>query len=200
MNALKKLDLAVGTYLAKKFGLMMPSAVGGAPLNVMTSLEARHFEAINPSLGVEFLKEHNCIKNPELWREVKKNRRFVRNKCITTAYVTFLALMHQTDATTIGDFKYHDSGIGTGAEAVGDVGLGTPWGGARDVGTQVASTNTYTSVATTTYNATKAITEHGLFNASTSVTLMDRTLFAAINVVDTNQIQWTFVVTFTAGG
>ena len=169
-------------------------------IKVETSLEARKFVARDPSLGYEFLKAHPVTEFPELWKEDKKSRRKVKNKCITTAYVTFLALMHQTDATTIGDFKYHDSGIGTGAEAVGDVGLGTPWGGARDVGTQVASTNTYTSVATTTYNATKAITEHGLFNASTSVTLMDRTLFAAINVVDTNQIQWTFVVTFTAGG
>jgi hypothetical protein len=122
------------------------------------------------------------------------------HKCITTAYVTYLALMHQTDATAIGDFKYHDSGIGTGDEAVGDTSLGTPWGGARDVGTQVASTNTYTSVATTTYNATKAITEHGLFNASSSVTLMDRTKFSAINVVSGDGIQWTFVITFTAGG
>jgi hypothetical protein len=137
--------------------------------------------------------------SPGLWLP-DNTLRVVKNHCVTTAYVTFLALMHQTDATTIGDFKYHDSGIGTGDEAVGDVGLGTPWGGARDVGTQVASTNTYTSVATTTYNATKAITEHGLFNASSSVTLMDRTKFAAINVVDTNQIQWTFVITFTAGG
>ena len=68
------------------------------------------------------------------------------------------------------------------------------------MGTQVASTNTYTSVATTTYNATKAITEHGLFNASSGVTLMDRSKFAAINVVDTNQIQWTYVLTLTAGG
>ncbi len=174
--------------------------LGKSLMEVRTSLEARHFEAINPSLGYEYLKEHSHTTHPHLWREVKKDRRLVKDKCVTTAYVTFLALMHQTDATTIGDFKYHDSGIGTGAEAVGDVGLGTPWGGARDVGTQVASTNTYTSVATTTYNATKAITEHGLFNASSSVTLMDRTLFSAIDVVDTNAIQWTFTITYTAGG
>jgi len=197
---LHKLDMAVGTWLARKLNLPMPSVVGGAPLNVYTTLEARHFEAIDPSLGVEFLKAHPCTTHPEYWREKVKSRRLVENKCITTAYVTYLALMHQTDATGIGDFKYHDSGIGTGDEAVGDTGLGTPWGGARDTGTQVASTNTYTSVATTTYNATKAITEHGLFNASSEGTLMDRTVFSAINVVDTNQIQWTFTVTFTAGG
>lgn len=159
------------------YGKLRNNVIGVNPLELNTLLTAKH------------------IRNGKVI-----GRRVVKNKCITTAYVTFLALMHQTDATTIGDFKYHDSGIGTGAEAIGDVGLGTPWGGARDVGTQVASTNTYTSVATTTYDATKAITEHGLFNASTGVTLMDRTLFAAINVVATNQIQWTFVITFTAGG
>jgi len=165
-----------------------------------TSLLARKYEAKNPGLGYEYLKLHPNTEYPELWREVEKDKRFVKDKVITTAYATFVALMHQTDATTIGDFKYHDSGIGTGAEDVGDVGLGTPWGGARDTGTQVASTNTYTSVATTTYNATKAITEHGLFNASSGVTLMDRTKFAAINVVDTNAITWTFVITFATGG
>jgi len=169
-------------------------------LDIETTLEARQFEAKNPALGYDYLKVHPVTQFPELWREKKTGRRLVKNKCITTAYVTFLALMHQTDATTIGDFKYHDSGIGTNAEDAGDTALQTPWGGARDVGTQVASTNTYTSVATTTYNATKAITEHGLFNASSGVTLMDRTKFTALNVVDTNQIQWTFTVTFTAGG
>ncbi len=171
-----------------------------ATLKIRTSLEARLFKPRDPSLGIDFLKAHPVTQFPELWKEDKRARRRVIDKCITTAYVTFLALMHQTDTTTIGDFKYHDSGIGTGDEGVGDVGLGTPWGGARNVGTQVASTNTYQSVATTTYNATKAITEHGLFNADSGVTLMDRTKFAAINVVSGNQIQFTYTITFTAGG
>lgn len=169
-------------------------------LGIKTTLTARLFVAKDKSLSTEFLKEHPVTRFPELYREVKKGRRIVKDKCITTAYCTFLALMHQTDATTIGDFKYHDSGIGTGNEDVGDVGLGTPWGGSRDVGTQVASGVTYTSVATTTYNTTKAITEHGLFNASSGPTLMDRSKFAAINVVDGNQIEWTYVLTLTAGG
>lgn len=172
----------------------------GGVLRIGTTLEARKFVARDPSLGYDFLKAHPVTEFPELWKEDKKSRRLVKNKCITTAYVTFLALMHGTDATTIGDFKYHDSGIGIGDEAVGDIGLGTPWGGARDTGTQSPSAGVYTSVATTTYNATKAITEHGLFNTADTVTLMDRTKFAAINVVSTNQIQWTFVVTFAAGG
>jgi hypothetical protein len=168
-------------------------------VNFHTELTARLFEPKEPH-DIEFLKAHPVSTHPHLYKEIKSGERVVKDKCITTAYVTFLALMHQTDATTIGDFKYHDSGIGTNAEAIGDVGLQTPWGGSRDTGTQVASTNTYTSVATTTYNATKAITEHGLFNAASGVTLMDRSVFSAINVVSGNQIQWTYVLTLTAGG
>ena len=121
---------------------------------------------------------------------------------VTTAFVNFLVdSLEGTQADWI-NFKYHDSGIGVAAEAVGDTGLGTPWGGARDTGTQIDGTtaNIYKSVATTTYNATKAITEHGLFNAAAAGTLMDRSVFAAINVVDTNAIEWTFTITFTAGG
>lgn len=163
-----------------------------------TLLTARLFES-KEKHDIEFLEAHPVTQFPELYREVESGKRVVKDKCITTAYVTFLALMHQTDATTIGDFKYHDSGEGDTAAVVGNTGMESAWGGARDVGTQVASTNTYTSVATTTYNATKAITEHGLFNASSGVTLMDRHVFSAINVVDTNQIQWTYVLTLPAG-
>jgi hypothetical protein len=163
-------------------------------------LTARVFSPIDKSLPLSYLEEHPVTLFPNLYKEDREQRRKVRNKVITTAYVTFLALMHQTETSVIGDFKYHDSGTGTGEEAVGDVGLGTPWGGARSVGTQVASTNTYTSVATTTYNDIFAITEHGLFSASSGVTLMDRSKFAAINVVNGNQIEWTYLVTFTAGG
>ena len=169
-------------------------------IKINTLLTARLFEPKDKSLGTDYLREHPVTSHPELYKEIKSGRRQVKDRVITTAYCTFLALMHQTDTTVIGDFKYHDSGIGTGDEAIGDIGLGVAWGGARDIGTQVASTNTYTSVATTTYNTTKAITEHGLFSASSGATLMDRSKFAAINVVDTNQIQWTYVLTLTAGG
>lgn len=129
-------------------------------------------------------------------------RREVRDKVVTDAFVAFVVDQLQTETSAFGDFKYHDSGIGTGNEAAGDTGLGTPWGGARDVGTQTegATANIYKSVATTTYNASKAITEHGLFNAASGVTLMDRTKFDALNVVDTNQIEWTFSISFASGG
>lgn len=146
--------------------------------------------------------------DPEMWAYINRfrsmegqPRRSVKDRVVTTAFVDFIVDQLQTETSVFGDFKYHDSGIGTGAEAVGDTGLGTPWGGARSTGTQTETDHdTYKSVATTTYNASKALTEHGLFNTSDTVTLMDRTKFDAINVVDTNQVEYTFEISFTAGG
>ena len=124
----------------------------------------------------------------------------VCRKKVTTAFVEFLVDNLVADVSAFGDFKFHDSGEGVVAENITDEALGTPWGGARTVGTQEegASAHIYKSVATTTYNGTKAITEHGLFNIAAVGILMDRSVFAAINVVDTNQIEWTYELTCNA--
>ena len=121
-------------------------------------------------------------------------------KKVTDDFVEFIVTQLQSETSAFGDFKYHDSGIGVGAEDKTDSALGTPWGGARTVGSQIqgASAHIYKSVATTTYNATKAITEHGLFNAAAAGILMDRSVFSAINVVDTNQIEWTYNLTINS--
>ncbi len=97
--------------------------------------------------------------------------------------------------------NYHDSGTGVAAEATTDTVLGTPTGIARVAGTQSSPSNgLYRTVATITYNNTFAITEHGLFSATTVGTLFDRTKFAALNVVSGDSIQFTYTCTFTAGG
>ena len=129
-------------------------------------------------------------------------KRVVKNRVVTSAFVDYIVDNLIAELAAFGDFKFHDSGIGTTAESAADTGLVTPWGGARDTGTQVegASTNIYKSVATTTYNATKAITEHGLFNVATGGILMDRTVFAAISVVNSDKIEFTFTITFSSGG
>jgi hypothetical protein len=97
-------------------------------------------------------------------------------------------------------FKYHDSGTGTTAESNSQTTLITPCGEARDAGTQVegASANIYKTVATHTYAGTFAITEHGVFSASTSGTLLDRSLFAEINVESGNKIEFTYQLTASA--
>jgi hypothetical protein len=69
-------------------------------------------------------------------------------------------------------------GTGAVAENVTDTALGTQVE-TRATGTQVegASANIYRTVATITATASRAITEHGVFSASTGGTLLDRSVF-----------------------
>jgi len=121
-------------------------------------------------------------------------------RVVTTAFVNFIVDQLQTETAVFGDFKYHDSGVGTTAEAVGDTDVETTDGESRATGSQTeSSANVYRSVGTVAYTTTKAITEHGLFNATTGVTLMDRTVFTAINVVNGDSIEFTYDLTLTAG-
>jgi len=122
-------------------------------------------------------------------------------RVVTTAFVNFVVDQLQTETSAFGDFKYHDSGVGTTAAAVGDTDIETTDGESRAIGSQTegATANIYKSVGTIAYTTTKAITEHGLFNASSGVTLLDRTVFSAINVVNGDSIEFTYELTLTAG-
>lgn len=122
-------------------------------------------------------------------------------RVVTTAFVNFVVDQLQTETSVFGDFKYHDSGVGVTAEAIGDTGIETTDGESRATGTQTESaSNAYRSVGTISYTTTKAITEHGLFNDPTTGTLMDRTVFSVINVVNGDSIQFTYTLTISAGG
>ena len=149
-------------------------------------------------IGVINVTTNTVARHLRNGKEIGK--REIKNKKVTTAFVNFIVDQLITETSVFGDFKYHDSGTGVVAESNADTGLGTPWGGARDVGSQVegAETYEYKSIATTTYTGSFAITEHGLFNASTGVTLMDRTVFSAINVANNDQIEFTFTIQFSA--
>ena len=122
-------------------------------------------------------------------------------RVVTTAFVNFVVDQLQTETSVFGDFKYHDSGVGVTAENIADVGIETTDGESRATGTQTESAaNAYRSVGTISYTTTKAITEHGLFNDASAGTLMDRTVFSAINVVNGDSIQFTYTLTINAGG
>lgn len=148
--------------------------------------------------------------DPEMWAFINRfrskrfqPRRMARDKMVTTAFVDFIVDQLQTETSVFGDFKYHDCGTGATAEAITDTIMENDTGEARDTGTQTETDHdTYKSVATDTFAGTFAVTEHGLFAVVTTNTgpLMDRTVFAAINVVSTNQIEFTFEISFTAGG
>lgn len=99
------------------------------------------------------------------------------------------------------NMNWHDAGTGTNAEAQADSALQTPWGGARVSGTQSEpAANQYRTTATITFNNTFAITEHGLFSANAAGVLLDRSKFAAVNVVNLESIVFQYTLTVNAGG
>lgn len=122
-------------------------------------------------------------------------------RVVTTAFCEYAVDQLQSESSTWGDFKYHDSGVGGTGEANGDTGIETTDGESRATGTQTEGTSVqYKSVGTISYTSTKAIVEHGLFNDASAGTLMDRTVFSAINVVSGDSIEFTYTITWTAGG
>ncbi len=122
-------------------------------------------------------------------------------RVVTTAGVNWLATAF-TNTVEPETLNFHDCGTGTTAEAIGQTTLVTPYGGSRATGTQSTpgSTNIYRSVATISFTTTLAITEHGIFTASSSGTMFDRSVFAAINVANGDSIQFTWELTLPSGG
>lgn len=152
------------------------------------------------------------LRAPTLYSELFVRKHFadgrwldyglVSTRVVTTAFVNLMVDQLQTETSVWGDFKYHDSGVGTTNPAVGDTAIETTDGEARATGNQGegASANIYKSVGTISYTTSKAITEHGIFNTSDSATLLDRSEFDAINVVSGDSIEFTYQLTCTAGG
>ena len=126
----------------------------------------------------------------------------VSRRLITTVFVNEMVDQLQAETSTWGDFKFHDSGVGVTGANVTDTDIETTDGESRVAGTQIegATPEIYKSVGTITYTTTKAITEHGLFNIVTAGILMDRHTFTAINVVNTDQIEFTYELTVNDGG
>jgi len=129
-------------------------------------------------------------------------------RVVTDAGVAYLTADMAGGASDINLFKFHGYGTGTGAEAAGDTALGTELtteyvvNSTRPTGSQASSTNTYTTVGTLSPDSggTLAITEHGIFSATSSGTLWDRSKFSAVNLVaSADSLQTTYVATFPSG-
>ena len=196
----------------------MSGFIGTMPMRSL--LTARQYRPKDPSQTVEFSIAHPRHLFPELYEEVREKslfglfskpvKRVRKDHVVQDAFAAFIAAQLITETSAFGDFKYHHSGTGVGDEAASDGALGTPVEDARVVGTQVqgaGGTKTYKSVGTITYTDTRAITEHGLFNGAgsggppvTGDTMMDRSKFAAINVVSGNQIEFTYELAIASGG
>lgn len=121
-------------------------------------------------------------------------------KAITDAGVQFLVDSFQGLGQLPSSFRHHGSGTGITAESAAQTALTTEVA-SRAVGTQVegASANIYRTVGSITYSGTFAVTEHGVFSAATAGTLLDRSVFAAINVQASDIIEFTYELTLPSG-
>lgn len=122
----------------------------------------------------------------------------ISERIVTAAFIQLLIdELTNTDRPAVQTMKFHASGTGTNAESGADTALQTEVE-TRDTGTQTSpGAGQYRTVATHTYGGPFAITEHGVFSAASLGTLLDRSVFSAINVVNGSQIQWTYTLTIT---
>lgn len=129
-------------------------------------------------------------------------------RVVTDAGVAYLidALQNLTEPE---NFKYHGFGTGGTAEAASQTALVTELttqyatDNTRPTGSQTESAaNIYRSVGTLDPDADVAITEHGIFSATSAGTMLDRSLFSAVNLVGAtgDALQATYDFTLTSGG
>ncbi len=128
---------------------------------------------------------------------------FTVNNLVTSAGKAQLALLAGDSSAT--PFTYLAVGTSSSAVAVGNTTLGaeiTDTGLARNAGTVTRTTTSVTndtlSIAYTwTASGTKAIEEIGIFNASSSGTMLSRALTGTKTVTNTEQLIATYTVQFT---
>lgn len=166
-------------------------------------------------LVVESSLELTVVRSPDsrFWRgERIEQYGLVSYKLVTDAFVA--ALVDALDVGvgfTLSNFRYHGIGTGTTAEAQTQTALVTELtteytGNVRATGTATQpSANIYTSTGTNTLDSgTPALREHAVFTqaATGGGTMLDRSLFAAINLDGTvgDGLTSAYSLTCTAGG
>lgn len=131
---------------------------------------------------------------------------FDQRGLVTNAGAYYLTETFVSDSSEPLDvFVNMDCGTSSTAATVTQTTLVSPYGGSRATAVNTASnatpgSPTLTSVGTIAFTNTFAITEWGLFSASSSGTMWDRRVFSAINVVSGDSIQFTYVLTVASGG
>jgi hypothetical protein len=131
-------------------------------------------------------------------------------RVVTTAGVNFLvdALQGLVEPELM---RYHGVGTGTTAENVANTALvtelTTQYGTANTrptgtLGEKTGSPNVFETAATITVSAAVAVTEHGIFSqaAAPGGTLLDRSVFAAVNLASGESLQATYQLTLPSGG
>lgn len=133
----------------------------------------------------------------------------VSYRVVTNAGVAYIVDDWDGGANVIDNFNYHGCGTGTNAEDVTDTALQSECttvlnpDNTRATGTKSKpQSNQMRTVGTLTFDGSAAVTEHGIFTQSATGggTLLDRSVFSAINVGNGDSIQFTYTLTLSAGG
>lgn len=151
----------------------------------------------------------------QLWLRVQRasgeeeDLGLVSMRVVTEAGVAFVVDAFQ-NLVELETMKYHGLGTGTTAESSAQTALVTELttgynpDSTRATGTTIegAAANIYRTVATNTVDASVAITEHGVFSAAAvgSGVMIDRSVFAAVNLTSGDSLQSTYDLTFNSGG
>jgi hypothetical protein len=124
-----------------------------------------------------------------------KDSREIKNLVVTTGKTFIASRMVGVASTVMG---WMELGTGTTAAAVGDTALQTAISGSRVALTSgTSATNVVTYVASfPAGTGTGAVTEAGVFNASSAGTMLCRTVFSVVNkgAADAMSITWTITV------
>lgn len=159
---------------------------------------ATYFVADQPQLM------HNLLRDPRVQQVIMAGSVGVGG-LVVTGGMNFLAtdMASGQASPRISSMNFHDSGTSTTAATSTQTGLTTQAGPTtRATGVQSnPATNQYQTIGLIAYTGNLAITEWGLFNqAAQGGTMWDRRTFAAVNVANGDSIQFTYVLTLTAGG
>lgn len=130
-------------------------------------------------------------------------------RVVTDTGVAFIVDAFQ-NSKEVENFKYHGLGTGTTSETAAQTGLITELttqlnpDSTRATGTltEGATANIFRTVATNTVDSAVAVTEHAVFDqaATGGGTMLDRSVFSAVNLASADSIQSTYELTFASGG
>jgi hypothetical protein len=169
-------------------------------------------DTVQRSVVVESSLNVTVIRNPfSRFRtpELIEHYGIVSKKVVTDTGVGYIVDAFQ-NSVELENMKYHGLGTGSTAEGQTQTALVTELtteytGNVRATGTTTegATANIYRTVGTNTLDSgTPALREHGVFSANAVGVMLDRSLFAAINLDGTagDGLQSTYELTFSAGG
>jgi len=134
----------------------------------------------------------NVVINDESGKQ--KENFTIPNLVVTTGLAYIASRMKDTTATAM---THMTVGTGSTAAAAGNTALETQLGSRVSLTSTTVTSNSIAYVASFGAGvATGALTEAGIFNASTSGTMLCRTVFAVINkgASDTMTITWTITI------